>query len=106
MDNQIVRHVLVAKLSREMNPETFEAFIREFRGLSTKIEGILTFEYGANNSPEGLDQDMTHVITLTFRDARARDAYLIHPEHVRFAQWMGGLHILESLLVVDYTPQN
>lgn len=106
MENQIVRHVLVGKFSREMSPEIFKELIREFRGLSTKIEGILSFEYGANISPEGLDQGMTHVITLTFVDAKARDVYLTHPEHVRFAQWMGGLHVLESLLVVDYTPQN
>jgi hypothetical protein len=105
MDNQIVRHVLVCKFSKAMSAETFEGLIREFRGLATKIPGILAFEYGANHSPEGIDQGMTHVITLTFADAAARDVYLPHPEHRRFVEYMGGLQVLESILVVDYTPQ-
>ena len=105
MENKIVRHVLVCKCSPEMTAEQFEAFISAFRTLTEKIEGILAFEYGQNNSTEGLDQGMTHVISLTFADAACRDAYLIHPEHVRFAKWFTGLGIVASLLVVDYTPQ-
>jgi hypothetical protein len=105
MTEQRVRHVLACKFSKEMSAETFDALIREFRGLKTKIPGILDFEYGSNTSPEGIDQGMTHVITLTFVDAAARDAYLPHPEHHRFVEFMSGLHVLESILVVDYTPQ-
>ncbi len=104
MDEQIVRHVLVCKFAQSMSAETFESLIREFRGLATKVPGILSFEYGANNSPEGLDQGMTHVISLTFKDAAARDAYLPHPEHRRFVEFMNGLQVLETILVVDYTP--
>jgi hypothetical protein len=48
---------------------------------------------------------MTHVISLTFVSPEARDAYLPHPEHVKFARWLGELGIIENLIVVDYTPQ-
>jgi len=106
MDDKIVRHVLIGKFSPEMTSEKFAEFLAAFRELTTKIEGIISFEYGENNSPEGLNQGMTHVIVLTFIDAAARNAYLIHPEHVRFAKWFGGLGIMEALLVVDYTPQS
>ena len=105
MDNSIVRHVLACKFSKEMSAETFEALIGEFRGLQTKIEGILSFEYGVNDSGEGIDQGMTHVISLTFASAAARDAYLPHPAHRQFVEYMGGLHVLESILVVDYSPR-
>ena len=105
MENQIVRHVLIGKFSPEMTGGQFAEFIHAFRELTEKIEGILSFEYGENNSSEGLDQGMTHAIVLTFADAAARDAYLIHPEHVRFANWFTGLGILQTLMVVDYTPR-
>ena len=105
MDNKIVRYVLIGRFSQKMTADLYEEFIHAFRGLSKKIEGILSFEYGMNNSPEGLNQGMTHVIILTFVNAEARNAYLIHPAHVRFAKWLGGLGILENLMVVDYTPQ-
>jgi hypothetical protein len=104
MENKIVRHLLVFKASRKVTPEGFDEFIRAFRDLSTKIGGILSFEHGPNNSPEGLDQGMNHVISLTFVDAAARDAYLIHPEHVSFANWLGIIGIFENLIVIDYTP--
>ena len=106
MDEKIVRHVLIGKLSAQTTGEQFDEFIAAFRKLTQKIDGILSFEYGQNISPEGLDQGMTHVIVLTFVDAVARDAYLIHPEHFSFARWFGGLGIMEALLVVDYTPQS
>ena len=104
MNNPIVRHVLACKFSKEMSAETFEALLREFRGLQDQIPGILEFEYGANTSPEGLDQGTTHVIALTFVDAAARDTYLPHPAHRRFVEFMTGLKVLESILVVDYSP--
>jgi hypothetical protein len=105
MDNEIVKHVLILKLSTEMSSDLFHEVISSFRNLSNTIENILSFEYGMNNSPEGLDQGMTHVITLTFANTKARDAYLIHPDHVKFATWLGSLNIVESLIVVDYIPK-
>ncbi len=76
MENQTVRHVLIFKTSPKITPEVFGQFLQSFRGLCQKIEGILSFEYGANNSPEGLNQGMTHVVSLTFVNSEARDAYL------------------------------
>jgi hypothetical protein len=105
MASTLVRHVLVLKFVPEMTEEQFAELIGNFKALTAKIEGIVGFEYGVNNSPEGLDQGMTHVITLTFKDVAARDAYLPHPEHVKFAGWMGSTKLIETLLVVDYIAQ-
>jgi hypothetical protein len=104
-ENKIVKHILLVKISPQKTAEQFEAFICAFRELTKKIDGILSFEYGRNNSPEGLDRGMTHVITLTFVDAAARDAYLPHPEHVQFGRYLGETSILEDIIVADYTPQ-
>ena len=105
MDNSPVRHVLVARLSPAMTASQFDQFINAFRDLTHKIDGILSFEYGENISTEGLNQDMTHVIILTFVNAAARDAYLPHPAHIQFGELLGRLGIIESLLVVDFIPQ-
>ncbi len=106
MENNTVRHILVCRTKAGVTPEQFNTFIAAFRELGTKIEGITGFEYGANNSPEHLDHGMTHVIMLTFVNTAARDAYLPHPEHKKFAQWFTQLGIVEELLVIDYTPQS
>ena len=39
-------------------------------------------KYGPNVSPEGLNGGFVDGFTVTFDDAAARDAYLVHPEHV------------------------
>ena len=48
---------------------------------------------------------MTHVVMFTFASAEARDAYLLHPEHLKAAARIGELGIIEDLLVIDYIPQ-
>ncbi len=56
MENKIVRHVLIGRFSPEMTAGQFDELIRAFSELAKKIEGILSFEYGENNSPEGLNE--------------------------------------------------
>jgi hypothetical protein len=106
MEHNPVRHVLLFRFRPGTTAESFQAFILAFRELSRKIEGIISFEHGANNSSEGLNHGMTHVVTLTFASVEARDAYLPHPEHRKFIEWFGPLDIIEELLVIDYIPQN
>lgn len=105
METEIVRHMLVCRFKTGTTDEQLKTFFSAFRELTTRIGGISGFEYGPNNSPEGLNHGMTHVIMLTFVDAKARDAYLPHPEHRKFAAWFTQLGIVEELLVIDYTPE-
>jgi hypothetical protein len=100
-----VRHILLLRLRPDAGAEQVAALAAALRDLAGAIEGIVGFEYGANNSPEGKDRGMTHVIMLTFASAAARDAYLPHPAHRQAAARIGELGIIEELLVIDYTPQ-
>ena len=50
-----------------------------------------------------LGQGFGHVYLMTFADAAARDAYLVHPDHQAFVAAIGPL--LDAALVLDYTPQ-
>ncbi len=77
-----------------------------FREMAGKIEGVVSFEYGTNNSPEGLNRGLTHVVTLAFASVQARDNYLPHPEHRKFADWMNQLRMVEEILVIDYIPHS
>ena len=42
----------------------------------------------------------THAFVLTFASEAERDAYLPHPKHQEFVQWVGAF--VEKALVVDY----
>ena len=97
-----VRHVVVFKYKKDAAPDKIAQVTRAFADLKGKIPGILAFEHGVNNSPEGKNLGFTHVYLVTFESAAARDAYLPHPEHKKFGDLLGKLGILEDAFVVDY----
>lgn len=104
LPDSAVRHVVVFRYSEAATEVEIERVSEAFGALEEKIPGILAFERGINHSPEGLNQGFTHVYTLTFVDAAARDAYLPHPEHTAFGSLLEELGIVEEVFVVDYTP--
>lgn len=97
-----VKHVVVFKYKETATAAQIEEVTAAFKALKNKIPGILTFEYGINNSPENLNKGFTHVYLLTFKDAAARDTYLPHPEHKKFGELLGRLGILDEPFVVDF----
>jgi hypothetical protein len=99
-----VRHVVVFKYKQGATEDQIRQVTEAFRALKEKIPGIVSFEHGVNNSPENLNKGFTHVYLLTFEDAKARDAYLPHPEHKKFGELLGRLNVLEEAFVVDYAP--
>ena len=106
MGNGIVRHILLARYKDNTSDETLQSFFNAFREMTRKIEGVVGFEYGANNSSEGMNRGLTHVMMVNFDSVQARDAYLPHPEHQKFVAWLTQADILEELLVVDYISQS
>lgn len=99
-----VRHVVVFRYKPNATPAQVDSVTRAFAALKDEIPGIVAFEHGVNNSPERLNQGMTHVYVMTFTDAAARDAYLPHPAHKRFGELLGRLGIWDGGFVVDYVP--
>lgn len=100
-----VRHVVVFKYKSGTSAAQIQQVTSEFRALKDRIPGITAFEHGVNNSPEGKNLGFTHVYLMTFTDAKARDAYLPHPEHRKFGELLGKLGVLEDAFVVDYEPK-
>jgi enoyl-[acyl-carrier-protein] reductase (NADH) len=99
-----VRHVVVFRYKPDASPEKIRQITEAFAALKDQIPGVLTFEHGVNNSPEKLNQGYTHVYQLTFTNAAARDAYLIHPAHKAFGTLLGGSGVFDGAFVVDYAP--
>jgi Stress responsive A/B Barrel Domain len=100
-----MRHVVVFKYKSTASQETIAQVTRAFRDLQHKIPGLVAFEHGVNDSPEGKNLGFTHIYFLTFENAAARDSYLPHPEHVNFGELLNELDIVEAAFVVDYLPQ-
>ena len=99
-----VRHVVVFRFKPGTTPEQIRTLTEAFAALRHQIPGVLAFEHGVNDSPEGQNMGFTHVYLLTFASAAARDAYLPHPAHKAFGELIGRLGIYDGVFVVDYAP--
>ena len=98
-----IRHVVHFKFKKEATPEQVKKITDEFTALKTKIAVVESLEWGTNSSPEGLDKGFTHCWLVSFKTAKDRDAYLVHPAHKAFVEF--ALPLIEEALVVDFVPQ-
>ena len=100
---KMLRHVVLFKFKDSATPAQVKEVEDAFRKLPSKIKEVKGFEWGTNNSPEGLAQGFTHVFFVTFEGEAAREVYLPHPEHKAFVKVLEP-H-LDKVLVVDYWTQ-
>ena len=98
--SQKLRHVVLFKFKEGVDPAAIRAAEQAFAALPEKIPEIMDFEWGLNNSPEGLDKGFTHCYFLTFASEEDRAVYLPHPDHQAFGALL--TDILEDVTVVDY----
>ncbi len=95
-----LRHVVLLQFKEGTSAEQIQKIEDAFRALPKKIPQIVDFEWGTNNSPEGLNDGFTHCFLVTFADEAGRAAYLPHPAHRAFVKILKP-H-LEKVLVIDY----
>lgn len=95
-----LRHIVLFKFKQDTKKEDIKAIETSFNSLPSKINEIKDFEWGINNSPEGLNKGFTHCFFLTFSSELDRETYLPHPAHKDFIELISP-HI-EDVCVVDY----
>jgi lysophospholipase L1-like esterase len=97
---KVLRHVVLFKFKETSTEADVETIVKAFAALPGRINEIQDFEWGTDNSPEGLQQGLTHCFFVTFASEADRDAYLPHPAHKEFVDLVGP-HV-EKVTVVDY----
>lgn len=99
-DDAMLRHVVLFKFKESATAADVAKVEEAFADLPGKISEIKDFEWGTNNSPEGLDKGFTHCFLLTFDSDEGRATYLPHPDHKAFGTVLRPY--LEDVLVIDY----
>lgn len=97
---KMLRHVVMFKFKEDATAEGIHAVETAFHGLPSKISQIAAYEWGINNSPEGLDKGFTHVFFVSFNSEADRAIYLPHPDHLAFVEVLKP--VLDDVLVLDY----
>ena len=95
-----VKHIALIKFKEGTSDEQIESVFSQLLDLTEMVEGIEDYISGPNCSPEGLSLGTTHGFIMTFTDAAARDAYLVHQEHDRVKESV--LPLVESVVIFDF----
>ncbi|WP_417445210.1 Dabb family protein [Joostella sp.] len=98
--DSLLRHVVLFKFKEDATKEDVKNIENAFKALPSKIKEIISYEWGLNNSPEGLNKGFTHCFFLTFKNEQDRAIYLDHKDHKAFGAILKP-H-LEDVLVLDY----
>ena len=98
--DSVLRHVVLFKFKEGTSTADIKKVEDAFSALPSKIPQIMSYEWGLNNSPEGLEKGFTHCFFLTFKSEKDRAVYLPHPDHKAFGQVLSPF--LDDVLVVDY----
>ena len=100
VNDSVLRHVVLFKFKEGTTAADTKKVEDAFSGLPSKIPQIMSYEWGLNNSPEGLEKGFTHCFFLTFNSEEDRAIYLPHPDHKAFGQVLSPF--LDDVLVIDY----
>lgn len=96
----MIRHVLLLRFKPEATNQSIETLKSAFEAIPGKIDGVLSVEWGENNSPENKNKAYTHCVFMTFVDEKGRSQYLPHREHEALKQVLSPL--LDDIIVMDY----
>jgi hypothetical protein len=99
-ESRMLRHVVLFKFKDTSSKEDVQKVVDAFRSLKTSIPQVADFEFGTDNSPEGLANGFTHCFFITFKSEADRDVYLPHPKHKEFVEVLKP-H-LDKVQVIDY----
>ena len=98
---KLLRHAVFFSFNEDSTEENVADVTAAFATLPSKIDSIVDFQWGTNNSPEDLDDGFTHGFLLTFKDEAGREVYLPHPAHTgEFADTLRP-H-MKDVFVIDY----
>lgn len=96
----MIRHILLIKFKEYSQASEIMKLKALFESMPEKVEGVVSVEWGMNDSPEGKNKEYTHSVLMTFTDENGRQNYLPHPEHEALKDVFRPL--LEDIIVFDY----
>lgn len=99
----MILHCVLLRFKAAVQAAEKQEIYDAIAALQAVVPGMVNVRSGPNVSPESLNGGFRDGFIVTFEDAEARDAYLVHPEHVAVgdrivSQTDGGL---AGLLVFD-----
>ena len=97
----MIRHILLIKFIETVTDAQLASLQSRFEAIPDNIDGVVSVEWGLNDSPENLNQGFTHSVFMTFENHQARLHYLPHPEHESLKMMF--VPLIKDIIVFDYS---
>jgi hypothetical protein len=94
----MLTHIVVWKYRADVSPATREEHVAGLRSVNGVVPGIESFSVGFDTLHLARSYDTG--LVAVFRDRAALDAYTVHPDHVKVADFGRGLS--EHVASVDF----
>lgn len=78
----MILHCVFLRFKSAVQAQEKQEIYEALSALIGKVPGMIDVKHGPNVSPEGLNSGFRDGFIVRFEDAEARDAYLVHPDHV------------------------
>jgi hypothetical protein len=95
-----LKHAVFVKFKDGTSEEDVRRVEAGLAGLPAKIDAIMAFEWGTNNSPETHDEGFTHCFMFTFASDEDLKKYADDPQHRAVADQL--LSKVEKIRVLDF----
>lgn len=96
----MIRHILLFSFNETITEIDILRIKSSFLTIPERIPGIISVEWGENNSPENKNQGFSHCINMVFNNHFSRDSYLVHQEHVSLQELFRPF--ISDIIVFDY----
>ncbi|EOD80092.1 hypothetical protein D515_00916 [Grimontia indica] len=97
----MIRHILLIKFIESATEDQINHIKALFLDVPKKIDGVVSVEWGENDSDENLNKGCTHAVLMTFANQAGREQYLPHPEHDKLK--LDFVPLIEDITVFDYS---
>ena len=95
-----LQHIVLIEFKAGTQPEDIQAVKIAALKLQ-EIPGVMALRFSENVSPENLNKNYTHALTMWFKTEGDRDeVYLPHPKHQKFVGFF--VPYTANVLVFDY----
>lgn len=84
----MITHIVLFKFKSTTTAADIATCFQKLDDLKQTMPDILTYTQSQYQSNEGLNQGFDHGFIMTFASEKERDAYLVHPDHVKVAQFI------------------
>lgn len=97
------QHVVLFKYKEGTTPEQMAEAAARFAALPDKIDVIQGFQWGPDESIEGLQKGFHHCFIVTFDDPEGCKTYIDHEAHQEFVGFVSPM--FADVFVFDFTPR-